>query len=140
MCANIHFDLNGELPMPDQSKYYHLMAETRPYLLPHSVRGADTHEPEHPDTFNFLHMSDSQNSDVILIKFSIVLLTASLSVILSVARFPVVRPGRVTALPVTNCRGVYPSLLTEVLWVQAAAFTRESFRAVFFSSSNFLMV
>ena len=69
-----------------------------------------------------------------------VLCTASLSVKLSVALFPVVRPGRVTAFSVTNCRGVYPSLLTEVLWVQAAALKRESFRAIFFSSSSFFII
>ena len=85
-------------------------------------------------------MSASLNSWVVWANNSIVLCTASLSVKLSVASFPVVRLGRVTALPVTNCRGVYSSLLTEVLWVQAAAFTRESFRAVYFSSSNFFIV
>ena len=69
-------------------------------------------------------MSASLNSWVVLASNSMVLCTASLSVKLSVAVFPVVRPGNVTALPVTNYRGVYPSLLIEVLWVQAAALTR----------------
>ena len=85
-------------------------------------------------------MSASLNSCVVFANCSMVHWTASLSVKLSVAIFPVVRPGRVTAFPVTNCRGVYPALLTEVLWVQAAALTRESLRAVFFSSSSFFIV
>ena len=71
-------------------------------------------------------MSASLNSYVVLASNSMVFCTASLSVELSVALFPVVRPGKVTALPVTNCKGVYPSLSIEMLWVQAAPLTRES--------------
>ena len=85
-------------------------------------------------------MSASLNSYVVLASNSLVLCTASLFVELSVALFPVVRPGKVTALPVTSCRGVYPSLFIEVLCVQAAALTRESFRGVFFSSRSFFIV
>ena len=85
-------------------------------------------------------MSASLNSCVVFANCYMVLWTASLSVKLSVAIFPVVRLGRVTAFPVTKCRWVYPVLLTDVLWAQAAALTRESLRAVLFSFRSSFIV
>ena len=75
-------------------------------------------------------MSDSQNSEVIRIRFSIVLQTASLSVMLSVASLPVVSPGIITAFPGTSCSGEYPSLFIEVLYVHVATFTIKSVSGV----------
>ena len=60
-----------------------------------------------------------------MVRFSIVLRTASELVILSVTTLPVVKPGMVIALPVTSCNGENSSLLMEVLCIQAAALTRE---------------
>ena len=50
-------------------------------------------------------MSVSWNSEIILVRFSIVLCTASASDRLSVATFPMVRPGSVKVFPVTSCTG-----------------------------------
>ena len=85
-------------------------------------------------------MFNSRNSAVIRIRFSIVLQTASLSVMLSVASLPVVSPGIITACPVTNYSDEYPSLFTEVLCVHAAAFTSESVCSILCSSISFLIV
>ena len=59
---------------------------------------------------------------------------------LSVAMFPVVKPGKVTAFPVTSWSEEKPSLFTEVLWHQEAALIKESVSGVFYSSICFLMV
>ena len=53
---------------------------------------------------------------------------------------PMVRPGIVTAFPVTSCSDEYPNLLREVLCVQANTFTSASMNGVFLSSINIWIV
>ena len=61
-------------------------------------------------------------------------------VLLSEAMLPVVRPGIVTAFPFTSCRGEKPSLLMDVLCVQAVALISESYNRAFLSSISLRIV